>query len=274
MKKNIKVNAPIVAETPVAVAEPKSEETPQVVEAKAELVVLSKDEKEAADLLKDDKLTVDDGFNALWLTALTLAKTAGNKYCEAVVYITDHFHPEATPNTEHWAERKLGQKRVLKTLLLSGMSVGSSKSTVSRLFQFAHPDNAEVLGMYGRGEITQDELRQLTSSGKAELVATFNKGEMTQDELLRKAFTRQPQLPSGESNGNGGTTKQSPEEKAYDAIREACGIVLRLETPWTVEQFVEAAQKTFNNKKELIETQKLEAAKKAQEEKEKAEKAS
>jgi len=262
MKKNSKIEA---VETPKAeVVETPSNEV-AVIDAKAEVVVMTKQEKEAADLIKDEKFTVDAEFNSLWLTAVGLAKTFANKYCEAVTYITGHFHPEAEANSTHWADRKLGQKKVLKTLLLSGMSVSSANSTVSRLFNYAHPANAGILGMYGRGEITQEEMRQLTSSSKAELVATYNKGEITQDELIRRNSARQAQLPGGESGANGGTTKQSPEEKAYEAIREAAGIVLRFETPWSLEQFIEAATKTYNNKKDLIETQKLEAAKKAEE---------
>lgn len=262
-RKNKNIAVAPVAQTTVET--PTSNEV-AVIDGKAELVVLTEKENEAKKLLEDNNFAVDNGFHSLWLTVQELSKTAGNKYCEAVTYITNHFHPEAETKTAHWEDRKLGQKRVLKTLLLSGMSVGSANSTVSRLFNYAHPKNALILGLYGEGKITQEELRDLTGKNKAALVESYSKGEIGETELIRANSKRQAQLPSGDaSNGGNADAKKSPEDKIRDSIREAVGIALRLETPWTLEQFIEAATKGYQFKKELIETQKLEAAKKQQE---------
>jgi len=244
MKKNIKTT---VSEKSVASAS--TEVSAPIVEVKTEVIPLTKQEQEAKQLLADGNIKPDSAFQTLWAELGEMAKTVGNKYADVIDFIRDHYAPDATPKDEEWSKRKLGYKQVLKTLLLSGMTVSASYSTTSRLFGYALAKNAE-------------------------LVLSFREGKIGMAELRDKA-TRKAQLPEGENgNGNGGSrSTKSPEERIADAIREAVKIALKLETPWTVESFLEKAKAVFDAQKAIVETDKLVAEKQAAE-KQAAEKAS
>jgi len=197
------------------------------IEANAEIVKQSKQEKEVQAILADTNIKVDAKFQKFLVDMAKLRVKTGTKYAEMIQHVASHYEPDAGKNDGVlWEKRKLGYSMVLKTYLTpyegsetAPLTVKSAYSTVSRIFTLAKKENAQVIEDLKNGLVTVRETRQITARGGR---------------------------PEGNESSENGTqaSSKSLDEKMKDHLRDAAKQAYKLKL--TQADFIALATRIFD----------------------------